>query len=63
MNERVRNPAAGTTSASESQIETRKASVIATSKARYGTTEVAKSKDTTLCTDSTSGVEIPANSK
>src|SRR6185437_4518592 len=43
MNVRVKNAEAGRTRASDSQTDTRSAKVIATSKARYGTTEVARS--------------------
>jgi hypothetical protein len=43
MKVRIRNADAGTTSASDNSTETRSASVIATSSARYGTAEVARS--------------------
>src|SRR3954454_11464687 len=43
MNVRIRNAAAGTTSTNDSTRETRTANAIATSNARYGTTDVARS--------------------
>jgi hypothetical protein len=43
MNVRIRNAEVGKTSTSDNHTETRSANVIATSNARYGTTEVARS--------------------